>query len=98
MWWLFYAKFFAVFVTAVILRTVNAWLGVSFAFLAIFLYGVYEVYNEYKGWRLSKRIISEIAWHLLRFAIFGIIGAALLFFCASGDPYINDYMEYLEPR
>lgn len=94
----FYFKCIAIVILAMILKYANVWLGAVYAFCIVFGFGIYAVYNEYKWHRLTKENLNEIIWHLIKFFLYGILGAALLSFSGGDDPYINDYMEYLEPR
>lgn len=85
-------------VLAIVLKSINVWLGAAYAFIIVFGFGVYDIYDEYKWHRFKKEYMGEVIWHLVKYFIYGVLGAALLSFSGGDDPYINDSMEYLEPR
>lgn len=96
MW--FYIKCIAVLIAAIVLKSINVWLGAIFAFLVVFSFGILDVYETYKWHRFHKDDIIGIIFHLVKYFVYGVLGAALLSFSGGDDPYMNDYMEHLEPR
>ena len=96
MW--FYIKCIAVLIAAIVLKSRNVWLGAIFAFLVVFSFGVLDVYETYKWHRFHKDDIIGIIFHLVKYFVYGVLGAALLSFSGGDDHYMNDYMEHLEPR
>ena len=86
------------FMTAIIFRIINVWLSSVFSFFVIFSFGAYEVYYEYKTYGYRRSYLSDWIWLLVKYFVYGLVGAFLIAFCEGDDPNSNYYLEHLEPR